>query len=114
MRVVDELLGAVVYQLHVGLGDPEVAAEDYLLNREDLRVELRAAQELVEIANVLDLARLGHSIPLLLEPLPSVIVHHFLFVLENAHEQEEAADDGSRASLTMVAVKYRYTVGICA
>ena len=114
VRVVDQLLRAVVYELHVGFRNAKVPAKDYLLDRENLRVELRAAQEFVKIANVLNLAGLGNPIALLLKAFAGVVVHDFLFVLKDAHEEEEAADDCSSASLAMVTMEYRHTLSICA
>lgn len=110
--VVNELLRAVIDQLHIWLRNTEIPTKDDLFDREDLRVEFRVAQEFVKITNILDLARLGHPIAFFLKALTGIVLHHFFFVLKHTHKKEEAAYYCSCASLAVVTVEDCHSVSI--
>ena len=94
------------------MGEGEPALEGEFLDVEHLGVVVLVKQKLLEIPYVLDLAGLGHPVPLFLElPLP-VKLHHFFVVTEYVHEKKEAADYGACPALPVVAVEYCHSFGV--
>jgi hypothetical protein len=60
----------------------------------------------------LDLARLSDAVSIFFKPFLCVKLHHFLVFLKQPHIQEEAANDHTSPSLTVVAVKDGYSLNV--
>lgn len=105
--VVEHLAGGVGTQFDVGTFEAEASPKGNLLYAEYLRVEGGVGQVLLEVLDVLDLAGLSYSVAFLLESSFGVELHDLFIVLEDAHEEKEAADDGASPALPVVAVKHR-------
>ena len=74
---------------------------------DDAGEEVGLAKEDIEVFDVLDLAGLGHPVPLSREPTGGVELHCLGWLLEEAEVEEEAADDGACPALPVVTVEDR-------
>ena len=68
--------------------------------------EVGLAKEEIEVLDILDLAGLGHPVPLSREPTGGVELHCISWLLKEAEVEEEAANDGTCSALPVVAVEY--------
>lgn len=93
-------------QLHVRLRKSKTSTKCQLLDAQDLGVGTGIHQELLEILNVLDLARLGHPVAFFLETPFPIELHDFLAVLEGSHEEKKTAYNCASSAFAMVTVEY--------
>lgn len=109
---INQFLSIQAPNLDVRLLQRKLPHELYLRNPNHLWTKARALQQLQKVLYVLYLAGLSHSVPFLLKSSCSVEFHHFFCRHEHSQKQEEAADDGARAALAVVAVEDSHSVGV--
>ena len=99
-------------ELEIRLAQVVPAMHDYLLKRQDQGEHFWSFEYVIKIFDVLDLAGLSHTVPLLLKSLLFVVFHSSLSVLKVPREEHEAADKSARSALPMVAVHHAYILDI--
>lgn len=114
-----DLFGAVdgrscghVDQFDVGLCEAEASLEGEFLDVEHLGIVILVGEVLLEVAYVLYLAGLCHSVALLLESASAIKLHYLFIVIEYPHKQEKTTNYCSRPPLTVITVEHSHSLRI--
>ena len=87
-----------------------LAPELDLIDGSDSWIDFRPSKDFTKVADVLNLAGLGHTIPIYFIPFFCIKSHCFVGAVEETREQEETANESTSTPFAMVAMNHRNSV----